>query len=173
MKYVSYFIIASLIAFVVYLYFKPVDTVETDHLTYKIDSLNNLIVKDKLTIQNLIKDAVRKENKELEYLKEADSLAKIISSLHVETDCPKIVKHQSKEIVSLRAGLNECNKAKTIYVKTLGICQSIVIKHEIKEITNDELTNVLMKDFKKSKRKSFLLGLGSGAVVVLAVLFLL
>lgn len=173
MKYIPYIIITILIAFVVYFYFQPKDTTEIDRLKHVKDSLNTLIVKDKLTIQKLLKDAVKTEKKEIEYLKEADSLAKIISTLHVDEDCPKIVENQSKEIVVLRNGLKECNKSKGIYKVTLSVCQDIVVKHEIKEITNDELTNALIKDFKKSKRNAFLLGSGSGIVLVLALILLL
>ncbi len=173
MKYLTYIIILFLGGIIAYLYFQPKDTTETDHLRLVLDSLSVLIVKDKLTIQNLIKDAEKTEKKELEYLKEADSLAEIISNLHVETDCPEIVENQSKEIVTLRDGLKECNKAKGIYVKTIGVCNEIIVKFEIKEITNQELTNAILKDSKKSKRNAFLLGSGSGAILVLALLLLL
>ena len=155
-----------------YFYFQPPNNTEIDRLNGELDSLSILILKDKLTIQKLLIDAETTENKELEYLKKADSLAKIISTLNIHDDCPKIVEVQGKEIKTLRNGLEQCNKAKTIYVKTLGICQEVVVKYEIKEITQDELNKSLMKTYKKEKKKSFLFGAGAGGLAVLLIFLL-
>ena len=173
MKFIPYILILILVGVIAFLILKPKDDSEIVRLSGKLDSLSVLINKDKVTIQKLLKDAETNEIKELEYLKEADSLALIISNLHVEDDCPEIVENQSKEIVVLRTGLKECNKSKGIYKVTLGICQDIVVKYEVKEITNNELTGALMKETKKSKQNAFLLGSGSTLVVVLAILLLL
>lgn len=171
MKYLPYILILLLIGGIVYLvYFdNPVDT---KPFKDKIDSLNTEIKKDHKTIKKLIKEADKSEVKELEYLKEADSLALIISKLNIHDDCPKIVENQGKEIVILRDGLKECNKSKGIYKVTLGVCQEIVVKYEIKEVTNNELNNALQKKFKKEKRKAFIIGSG-GTLVLAAILILL
>jgi len=172
MKTIYIIIIVILLGVVSYLYFVPKPNTDISRFKSKLDSLSTLIKKDKQTIKRLLKDADSTEIKEVEFLKEADSLAKIISTLHLDKDCPRIVEVQGKEITSLRNGLEKCNEAKTIYVKTLGICQDIVITHEIKEITTTELSKALIKDHEKEKKRAFIFGAGAGGLAVLLLLLL-
>ena len=171
MKYL-YIIIAVLIGIIAYLYFNPKDTTETDRLRHRIDSLSTLIDKDKLTIQNLLKDAETSNLEQDKYKDKADSLAVIISSLHVENDCPEIVAYQKDEIKNLRTSLKKCNKVKVIQVTTITKYADIIVKHELIALETAELQLHQNNDCKKGKFKTFIAGLGIGGAIVLILVLL-
>ncbi len=174
MKYFPYILILILVSVIGYMIYIDITTDDIDITPYKdkIDSLSTLINEDKQSIQKLIKEAKKNDLKEIQYLKSADSLALIISGLNIEDDCIEIVETQSHEIIALRDGLKQCNKAKTVYIKSYGICQDIVLKYEIKEITTKELDNALLRNYNKKKKKLLIFGLSGWLAFVLTAAIL-
>jgi hypothetical protein len=131
----------------------------------KIDSIN--IINEDLEIKKEIqKKKVDSVNlKQEEYEKIADSLQKVLLNPH---SCEERVDLQGKEITSLRGALNQCKEAKVIYVKTIGICEEIIVNKD--EII---LTQIQIRKIEKKERKRiFLKGAGVGAGVVGAIVLI-
>ena len=172
MKYLPYVLILILSGIITYLYFSN-NKVDTSKFINKIDSLSTLVRKDKATILKLLKDAKTSEIAEINSLRKADSLAKIISNLNIESDCPEIAENQSKEIVVLRDGLKKCNKSKGIYKVSLGICHDIVIKNELILVETSNMQKVSKKAVRKAKVNAFIFGSGSTLIIIITILLLL
>lgn len=133
----------------------------------KIDSLNTINIKDKLTIQNLLKQADSSNIKQDKYIAIADSLELLLNKPNIP--CPEVVNIQDQEITALRKGLAECNKSKGIYVRTIGIKDNVIANTELILVTNQEMCKSLLKNSKKEKRKGFVLGFLTGLAVGLAI----
>ena len=160
------FILILIIGGMTYLYFTK-ETTDITPYEAKIDSLNTINIKDKLTIQNLLKQADSSNIKQDKYIAIADSLELLLNKPNIL--CPDIVNIQNQEITALRKGLSECNKTKGIYVRTIGIKDDVIQNTELILVTNQEMCKSLLKNSKKEKRKGFVFGFLTGLVVGLAI----
>jgi len=160
------FILILIIGWVTYLYFTK-ETTDITPYKAKIDSLNTINTKDKLTIQNLLKQADSSNIKQDKYIAIADSLELLLNKPNIP--CSEVVNIQDQEITALRKGLSECNKTKGIYVRAIGIKDEVISNTELILVTNQEMCKSLLKNSKKEKRKGFVFGFLTGLAVGLAI----
>ena len=137
-----------------------------------IDSIQ-AVLKDLNFELTTYKEVVKEVNQEQDiYIHRADSLQNLLDNPKITHTCPEKVEILEEQVVELRSGLQKCNEAKAIYVKSIGIQDTIIVNHiKLNEIADLKVIDC-KKEARKGKLKAFFAGMGVTGVIV-AVLILL
>lgn len=121
----------------------------------------NRAIRKELNIKKV--ELIAVERSQEYYESRADSLTVLLKT---PRPLPEVVGLQGEKIENLEGALVRCKEAKEIYTKKLGLTQELVVNNEviIEEATN--LDEVLRRQVRKEKRKTFLKGFATGGLVM-------